>query len=61
MGSMTRVEEVLRVARNFRPPSERYIDALILKTVVAAQGGGYERYKTTRAFDATWLHPEWLG
>jgi predicted aldo/keto reductase-like oxidoreductase len=61
IGSTTRLEEVLRVARNFTPPSEKYVDALLAKTVVAAQGGDYEKYKTTRAYDATWLHPEWLG
>lgn len=61
IGSMMRLEEVLRIARNFQPPSEQYVGALLAKTVVAAQGGGYEKYKTTHAFDATWSHPEWLG
>jgi hypothetical protein len=33
----------------------------LAKTATAARAGAFERYKTTRDFDSTVAHPQWLG
>jgi aryl-alcohol dehydrogenase-like predicted oxidoreductase len=59
--SEERLGQALRVARGFRPYSERELDALLGRTAAAARGGTYERYKVSHHFDGTHQHPEWLG
>jgi hypothetical protein len=55
------LEQDLRLASGFRPLPEPVVAALLARTAAAAKGGRYERYKTTRTFDGTEQHPEWLG
>jgi len=61
MDSMERVDQALKVAREFKAPSEKEVAALLAKTQVAARDGAYERYKISDHFDGTVKHPEWLG
>ncbi len=35
-------------------------DALLAQTAKAAHAGEYEQYKTTKRFDGTAHHPQWL-
>ncbi|HEX9052670.1 MAG TPA: aldo/keto reductase [Anaeromyxobacter sp.] len=58
--SVERVEQALRVARAFRVPREPEVKALLARTAAAARGGTDELYKTTRQYDGTAQHPEWL-
>jgi aryl-alcohol dehydrogenase-like predicted oxidoreductase len=59
--SMEVLQQALEAARTFRPLSEEELDALLARTAEAAEGGRYEGFKTTYAYDATHAHPEWLG
>jgi len=59
--SLERVEQALRVARDFTPLSEDEVNALLDRTAEAAQAGASERYKTTEEYDGTTQNPEWLG
>ena len=59
--SMEVLEQALRAARSFRPMTPQAVRALLAKTASAAQAGAFERYKTTRDFDSTVAHPQWLG
>lgn len=55
------LDQALQVVRDFKPltPDER--QALLAKTMVAAAGGSFEKYKSTHHFDGTVQHPEYLG
>jgi aryl-alcohol dehydrogenase-like predicted oxidoreductase len=59
--SMEILEQALHAARTFRPMSPEAVRAILAKTVTAARAGAFERYKTTRDFDSTVAHPQWLG
>jgi aryl-alcohol dehydrogenase-like predicted oxidoreductase len=59
--SMEVLEQALHAARSFRPMPPQAVRALLAKTASAAQAGAFERYKTTRDFDSTVAHPQWLG
>ena len=59
--SMERLEQGLTAARTFRPMSEMEVAALLAKTADAAQDGKFEPFKSTRGYNATDRHPEWLG
>ncbi|HYY49014.1 MAG TPA: aldo/keto reductase [Thermoplasmata archaeon] len=59
--SLERLEQALQAARTFRPMTPDEVKALLDKTTRAAKDGAFERYKTTRDFDSTVSHPEWLG
>jgi len=59
--SMEIREQALHAARNFRPLSPEAVRAILAKTATAARAGAFERYKTTRDFDSTVAHPQWLG
>jgi aryl-alcohol dehydrogenase-like predicted oxidoreductase len=59
--SMEILEQALHAARSFRPMTPKEVEALLAKTAGAAKEGAFERYKTTRDFDSTAAHPEWLG
>jgi hypothetical protein len=45
----------------FRPLTNEQVTALLEKTKDATLTGEFEPFKTTAQFDATALHPEWLG
>jgi aryl-alcohol dehydrogenase-like predicted oxidoreductase len=59
--SLERVEQALRVAREFEVMSEERVDELLARTAPAGQGGGDEPYKTTERYDGTTQNPSWLG
>ncbi len=59
--SMEILEQAFTAARTFRPLSEVEKKALLQKTAKAATSGRFELFKTTSIFDATTIHPEWLG
>ena len=59
--SLERLEQALQAARTFRPMTPDEVKALLDKTTRAAKDGAFERYQTTRDFDSTVSHPEWLG
>jgi aryl-alcohol dehydrogenase-like predicted oxidoreductase len=61
MDAEDRVQQALRVARGFKPYTEKEVSALLARTALAARGGHYERYKVSHHFDGTHQHPEWLG
>ncbi len=59
--SMRVLQQDLGAARGFQPMSQADVRALLARTAGAARGGRLERYKTSRRFDGTARHPEWLG
>jgi len=59
--SMEILQQAIQAARTFRPLKREEVDALLEKTVRAAQHGQFERYKTTHDFDSTVAYPQWLG
>ncbi|OJH38562.1 aldo/keto reductase [Cystobacter ferrugineus] len=61
MDSMARVEQALKVARGFKPYTEKEIQTLLARTEKAAQAGAFEKYKISTHFDGTTKHPEWMG
>ena len=61
MESMERLNQALKVVKNFKPLSAEDVDALLEKTAKLAAKGEYERFKTGVKFDGTAKHPEWLG
>ena len=50
----------LATGLTFKPLTERQNDALLARTAKAAHAGEYEQYKTSRRFDGTAHHPQWL-
>jgi aryl-alcohol dehydrogenase-like predicted oxidoreductase len=61
MDSMQRLEQALEAVRSFKPMTQEHIAALLSRTARQAATGKFERFKTSPAFDATAMHPEWLG
>src|SRR6266550_1725961 len=59
--SMERLEQAFEAVRTFHPMSQAEVDALLAKTAAAASRGEFEPFKTSSIFDATAVHPEWLG
>ena len=59
--SMRRLEQAFEAVRTFHPMSQAEVDALLAKTAAAASRGEFEPFKTSSIFDATAVHPEWLG
>jgi aryl-alcohol dehydrogenase-like predicted oxidoreductase len=59
--SLPILEQALAAARSFRPMSPEAVTALLAKTAGPAAQGQYELYKTSRFFDSTHYHPEWLA
>jgi predicted aldo/keto reductase-like oxidoreductase len=58
--SIERVDQALRVAREFRVPGEAEVNALLARTAAAAGDGANELYKTTEQYDGTTQNPDWL-
>jgi aryl-alcohol dehydrogenase-like predicted oxidoreductase len=61
METMQRLDQALEAVRTFKPMNKEQIGALLARTAQPAATGKFEGFKTTPAFDATALHPEWLG
>ena len=59
--SMERLEQAFEAVRTFHPMSQTEVDALLAKTAAPASRGEFEPFKTSSIFDATAVHPEWLG
>jgi len=55
------LEQDLEIARTFKPLAAAEREDLLARTADAARSGGFEKFKTTNAFDSTALYPEWLG
>lgn len=54
------LEQAVDAALRFRPLGPTDVSRLLARTQAAAQGGRYERFKTSTEFDGTVRHPEWL-
>ena len=52
---------VSEAARTFRPLNREEVSALLTRTAKVAAQGQIELYKTSRFFDSTHYHPEWLA
>ena len=59
--SLEVLQQAIHAARSFSPLSEAEVSLLLARTAEAAEGGEYERFKTSHDHDATHFHPEWLG
>jgi predicted aldo/keto reductase-like oxidoreductase len=55
------VDQALKIAREFKPLSEKEVAAIREKTAPVASAGKFELYKTSHTFDGTYQNPEWLG
>jgi len=54
------LEQALYLAINFKPMSEDERRALLQRTAPMAQGGKWEKFKTTQQFDGTEQNKKWL-
>ena len=54
------LEQALYLAVNFKPMTEDERHALLERTKPAAQGGKWEKFKTTQQFDGTEQNKRWL-
>jgi predicted aldo/keto reductase-like oxidoreductase len=54
------LEQALSIAVDFHPMSEAEREDLLARTAAAAQGGKWERFKTTHQFDGTVQNQRWL-
>ena len=59
--SLAILQQALDAVHSFMPMTGEQRTALLSKTALAASHGQYEGYKTGTKFDATNMHPEWLG
>lgn len=59
--SMAVLQQALDVVESFTPLTPQECAALLARTAKAAENGISERYKVSRHFDSTELHPEWLA
>ncbi|MDP2314670.1 MAG: aldo/keto reductase [Pseudomonadota bacterium] len=55
------LDQALEVARAYTPLTDAEREALLGRTARFAERGAWEKYKTSRTFDSTSRHPEWLG
>ncbi len=55
------LEQALEAVKTYKPLNEAGVAALLSRTLVAANKGEFELYKTTQNFDSTAQNPEWLG
>jgi len=53
-------EQALWLATTFKPMAEDEKAKLLRRTAAYAQGGKWEKFKTTQAFDGTEQHKQWL-
>ncbi len=61
MESMERLEQALKVAKEFKPLTAEEVKVLLAKSLKAAAKGQHEKFKTGTKHDSTASHPEWLG
>lgn len=61
MESMDRLEQNLRIVKNFKPLPSQAMKDLLARTAPAAATGKHEGFKTSHQFDATAQYPQWLG
>jgi predicted aldo/keto reductase-like oxidoreductase len=54
------LEQALSIALNFQPMSVTDRENLLMRTADAAQGGKWEKFKTTHQFDGTVQNVRWL-
>ena len=59
--SMEILRQALETVEDFTPLTPQDRAALLARTANAAKNGEWERYKSSRHFDSTAVHPEWLG
>lgn len=59
--SLPVLHQDLDAARSFKPMSQKEVADLLAKTAPVADAGKYELYKTSKHFDSTAKHPEYLG
>jgi aryl-alcohol dehydrogenase-like predicted oxidoreductase len=59
--SMQRLDQAIGAVESFRPLTNDQITKLLARTQPHAEGGKYEPFKTTSAFDSTARNPDWLG
>jgi predicted aldo/keto reductase-like oxidoreductase len=57
---MERLDQAFEAARTFKPMTQDEVAALLAKTAQAAEGGEYERFKTSQAYDSTAKNPSYL-
>jgi aryl-alcohol dehydrogenase-like predicted oxidoreductase len=55
------IDQACDAARTFATLTEGDVASLLARTAQAAAKGAFEPFKTTSLFDATALHPGWLG
>jgi aryl-alcohol dehydrogenase-like predicted oxidoreductase len=58
--SMGILDQAVDAAIHFQPMSDAEVQALLDKTRALADGGKYERFKSSEYFDSTAKHPHWL-
>ncbi len=59
--SLPVLEQAVRVAGGFQPMSAAERSTLLARTAPSAEGGRWEKYKTSHEFDGTRQNPAWLG
>lgn len=59
--SLPILQQALAAARSWKPWTPAQRAALLARTRKASDEKRYELYKTTKQFDGTEHHPEWLG
>jgi len=59
--SMEVLEQAVAQATGFRPMTPAKIEELLARTAPAAEGGRFELFKTSSAYDSTTQHLDWLG
>ena len=55
------LDQAFEAVRTYKPMNESEVAALLSKTLVAANKGEFELYKTSQHFDSTAENPQWLG
>jgi predicted aldo/keto reductase-like oxidoreductase len=61
INKMEYVDQAIDAVRTFKPMDAAAVAALLGKTKQLAATGKYELFKTATRFDATALHPDWIG
>jgi hypothetical protein len=54
------LEQALWLATTFKPMEDEERQKLLARTTPYAQGGKWEKFKTTHTFDGTEQHKQWL-
>ena len=54
------LEQALWLATTFKPMADTERQELLARTAPYAEGGKWEKFKTTQTFDGTGQHKQWL-